>query len=46
MLKEKPNAEALPLESGAGVTLNGRYLASARGWRWEAMDTDHGSHSS
>ena len=26
MLKERPNAEALPLESSAGVTLNGRYL--------------------
>ena len=27
MLKEKPNAEALPLESSAGLTLKGRYLA-------------------
>ena len=26
MLKEKPQAETLPLESSAGITLNGRYV--------------------
>lgn len=37
MLKEKPNAETLPLESSAGLTLKGRYLAppkDADGKQW------------
>jgi uncharacterized membrane protein len=37
MLKEKPNAEALPLEASAGLILNGRYLSppkDADGKQW------------